>query len=318
MKAEAASMTGYLVCGMWGTTSLQLSLVNSTSGDIVETRTGRGISRLKETTVEAELFRLCEGWFEQYGVSDVVLGGMVGSSLGWWEVPYIECPAALSEIAANVSSRSINGVRVHISPGLRCQNFLCEPDVMRGEEVELMAWLKTRLSGSNERSLICIPGTHTKWIEVSEDRVIRFQTSVVGEVFDVLTANGVLVEDQLISSLNSKTAFLAGVDAILQAPGALLQLLMSVRARTLLAGQTPADASERLSGLLIGADVVHALELAGFQQGKDILPVIGNENLANRYAVALRHIGVTPLSLNALNIGAAGLHELACQLRLSE
>jgi 2-dehydro-3-deoxygalactonokinase len=300
---------------MWGTTSLQLSLVDAESGAIVETRTGRGVSRLDETTVEAELFRLCETWIEQYDVSDVVLGGMVGSSLGWWEVPYIECPTSVSEIAANVSSRKIKGISVHISPGLKCENFLGEPDVMRGEEVELMAWLKTHPAINEGRSLICIPGTHTKWIEVSGDQVGRFQTSIVGEVFDVLTANGVLVEDQLISDAGSENAFLGGVDSIVKAPGALLQLLMSVRARALLAGSTPVDAAERLSGLLIGADVVNALSITGFQEGKDILPVIGNENLASRYAKALRHVGVTPLPLNALNIGAAGLHELACQLR---
>lgn len=304
-----------IVCGMWGTSSLTLSLVDAKTGEIIETRSGRGVSKLSKDAIESELFDICGNWFLEMGVSEVFLGGMVGSTLGWWEVPYIECPTALSDIPAQTISKTIRGVRIAISPGLKCRNFLDEYDVIRGEEIELLAWLQTRPIKREARSLVCIPGTHTKWVEIVGDKVTRFQTSIAGELFDCLTANGVLATKVPHREISSKKALLGGVDASVRHPKSLMQLLMSVRARSLLASQTPEEAADRLSGLLIGSDVANALVLTGFQEGRDILPVIGTKNLAERYAIALRHIGVTPLPLNAVNIGVLGLYELAKSLR---
>lgn len=304
-----------IICGMWGTSSLTLSLVSPKTGEIIETRTGRGVSKLSRDAIEKELFDICGNWFSDVGVSEVYLGGMVGSTLGWWDVPYIECPTELSDLPAETISKTFRGVRIAISPGLKCRNFLDEYDVIRGEEIELLAWLQTRPVQNEPRSLVCIPGTHTKWVEVVGDEVIRFQTSIAGELYDCLTANGVLATKVSHGEISSLEAFLGGVDASVRHPNSLMQLLMSVRARSLLAGQTPEEAADRLSGLLIGADVANALALTGFQEGRDILPVIGTKNLAERYAVASRHIGVTPLPLNAVNIGVLGLYELSKSLR---
>lgn len=304
-----------IICGMWGTSNLTLSLVSAKTGDILETRNGRGISKLSRGAIEEELFNTCGNWFSDLGVTEVYLGGMVGSTLGWWDVPYIECPTALSDILAQTTSKTVRGVRIAISPGLKCRNFLNEFDVIRGEEIELLAWLRTRPIKSGRRSLVCIPGTHTKWVEIVGDKVTRFQTSIAGELFDVVTANGVLATKVAQSEISSEAAFLGGVDASVRHPKSLMQLLMSVRARSLLAGQTPEEAADRLSGLLIGSDVANALALIGFQEGRDILPVIGTKNLADRYAIALRHVGITPLPLNAVNICVLGLYELAKSLR---
>ena len=303
----------HIICGMWGTSSLQLSLVDGGSSEILETRSGRGVSKLGDVSLEEELFSICEDWIGNFDIRGVVLGGMAGSSLGWWDVPYLQCPAALAAVAAHTSTKTIRNLNVHIAPGMKCENFLDEPDVIRGEEVELLAWLKMRPVKSQQRSLVCIPGTHTKWVEVIGDAVTKFQTSVVGEIFDVLTSNGVLASRQDDQTLCSQ-AFLDGVDSAVKHPTALLQLLMSVRSRSLLSVQSDAEAADRLSGLLIGADVATALKLTGYEHGKDILPVIGTRNLAERYALAIRHIGVTPLPLNALNVGVLGLFELSKQL----
>jgi len=314
-SVQALNREAPIICGMWGTSSLTLSLVNAKTSEIIETRTGRGVSKLSRDSIEEELFDVCGTWFSELGVSEVYLGGMVGSTLGWWEVPYVECPTVLADIPAWTVSKIIRGVRVAISPGLQCRNFFDEFDVIRGEEIELLAWLQMRPIKSRERSLVCIPGTHTKWVEIVGDKVTRFQTSIAGELFDCLTANGVLAARVSHSGISSREAFLGGVDASVRHPKSLLQLLMSVRARSLLAGQTREEAADRLSGLLIGSDAANALSLIGFQEGRDILPVIGTENLAERYAIALRHIGVTPLPLNAVDIGVHGLCELANSLR---
>ena len=127
-----------VICGMWGTSNLSLSLVDGESGSILETRTGRGVSKLEKHNLENEFFQLCADWIEDRCVTDAFLGGMVGSTLGWWEAPYVACPTRLNELAAQMSSREIRGVNIHISCGLKCKNFLTEPDVIRGEEIEIL------------------------------------------------------------------------------------------------------------------------------------------------------------------------------------
>ena len=67
-----------------------------------------------------------------------LLCGMAGSTFGWVEAPYLTCPEDLDSAAA-----SLTGARadVHIVPGMRCANPLGAPDVMRGEETQLLGAL---------------------------------------------------------------------------------------------------------------------------------------------------------------------------------
>ena len=312
MSAESVMQTPEnMICGMWGTSNLVLSLIGVKTGEILATRRGRGVSKLSRADIPRELFSHIADWIEHSDTQRVLLSGMVGSTLGWWEVPYIECPAPLVDIAARAQSRTFNGVDIYISPGLSSRNFLDEPDVIRGEEIELLAWLHSRPAGGARRSLVCIPGTHTKWVEIVDDTVTRFQTSVVGELFDLITNNGVLAKRRQDGALSAEGAFLGGVEEAARDPGNLLHLLMSVRTRSLLADQTDSQGFDRLSGLLIGADISAALKLVNFEPEQGVLPVIGAPNLTDRYAKALRIFGLTPRPLNALHSGVAGFLEMA-------
>lgn len=303
----------YVVCGMWGTTNLTLALVDLKSGVPISFQSGRGISKLSKSDIERELLSVLDHWALP-DVRHVVLAGMVGSSLGWWEAPYIACPTSLDHVFQKVSTRSIRGMEISIIPGLSTKNFLDEPDIMRGEETELLAWMCVKPTEGAERSLVCIPGTHTKWVEVCGSEVVRFQTSVVGEVFDLLTRNGVLAKrNGDDGEIASEESFMEGVMAGLSQPENLLHLLMSVRARTILGEQDPHHASDRLSGLLIGADVATALNLANFTVD-NALPVIGESRLARRYALALSAKGANPLTMNAQSIGLMGLVDVARKL----
>ena len=96
-----------------------------------------------------------------------VLCGMVGSAIGWLEAPYLPCPAELYELAENPG-----GVRdgVFIVPGMRCSNPLGAPDVMRGEETQLLGARRLRRSLNDGKQLVCMPGTHTKWVSLHDRR----------------------------------------------------------------------------------------------------------------------------------------------------
>lgn len=313
MPGTSSVKRGSVVCGMWGTTNLTLALVDLESGAPISFRSGRGISKLDRAEIERELFDVLDHWAPS-DLRHVVLAGMVGSSLGWWDAPYIPCPTSLEHVHQNVATRSIRGLEISIVPGLSTKNFLGEPDIMRGEETELLAWMCVRPVEKAGRSLVCIPGTHTKWVEISGRSVTRFQTSVVGEVFDLLTRNGVLAKRSGDNGeIVSEEAFMGGVRHGLSHPERVLHLLMSVRARTICGEQDPQHAGDRLSGLLIGADVATALSLAEFSEGA-VLPVIGESSLARRYALALSDRGACPLTMNAQSTGLIGLVDVARKL----
>jgi 2-dehydro-3-deoxygalactonokinase len=299
------------VCGMWGTTRLTLSLVDLSTGSLIEARTGQGVSRLSKPEMEAELFSLCEDWIGEKQASRIILGGMIGSTLGWWNVPYVQCPTPLAGLAQHAVTRDVRGVPVSIVPGLTAVNFLGEKDVMRGEELEVLAWLRTSPSPAPERSVVCIPGTHTKWVEVVDNEIVRFQTSIVGELFDVLTRNGVLAQPGADSAVRHGDAFLEAVNTAAANPENLLHLLMSVRARSILSSQSNDEACDRLSGLLIGAEIASAIKLIGLEGSKDVIPVIGAFGLAERYAAAMASLGHYPMAYDASRVGMLGLLEVA-------
>jgi 2-dehydro-3-deoxygalactonokinase len=69
-------------------------------------------------------------------------------------------------------------------PGLSCRDSAGVPDVMRGEETQIL--------GCGTEGTICLPGTHSKWAEVKNGRIERFSTFMTGEVYAVLRQHSIL------------------------------------------------------------------------------------------------------------------------------
>ena len=68
--------------------------------------------------------------------------------------------------------------RAWIAPGLSSRDAAGVPDVMRGEETQI-------LGGSSElpdERMDLPAGTHSKWVEVRDGMVVRFSTHMTGEV----------------------------------------------------------------------------------------------------------------------------------------
>ena len=114
-------------------------------------------------------------------------------AFGWREAPYLPCPEDLYELAENlVEVRA--GVR--IVPGMRCSNPLGAPDVMRGEETQLLGARELEPRLEHGRQLVCMPGTHTKWVSLHDGVVHEFLTAPTGELFAMLCDHSVLVRDR--------------------------------------------------------------------------------------------------------------------------
>jgi 2-dehydro-3-deoxygalactonokinase len=181
-----------------------------------------------------------------------------------------------------------------------------EPDVMRGEETQILGWLVQRKERA-ENSILCLPGTHTKWAFMQGDTLQQFSTAFSGELFALLSEASMLVRGE---QHFSREDFLRGVER--SASGdALNHILFSVRSRVL-TGQLVADHAESyLSGLIIGA------EIAGFREHlADNIPVdiIGNAELACAYRAALEYHGIACRKHEGTALSFAGLFHLAKNL----
>src|SRR5262245_30860292 len=128
--ASAAPMTrAAWIAGDWGTSRLRLYLCDA-ANKVLDTRQGRGAAAARGEH-ERELDAGTGGWQQVTGPLPVVLCGMVGSSIGWVQAPYLPAPADPRALAA--ASLPLRSGAVRVVPGVSCRNRLGAPDVMRGE-----------------------------------------------------------------------------------------------------------------------------------------------------------------------------------------
>lgn len=305
--ANAKSKPSKFIAGDWGTSNLRLYLCEyRVSGStILDTRFGAGISEINND-FEDRFFNLTQDWFDSNADLPVLLSGMVGSTIGWKEAPYLNCPVSAQQIAEGRISFRARGVNFSILAGLRAINPLGAPDVMRGEELQLLGWMRAQ-SDSDGRTLFALPGTHNKWAISENGEVSNFLTAFTGELFALLRNHSILISEQSSFSFN-EAAFNEGLRAIQgMGPAQLVHLLFTTRAKQVLGEITAADGSSYLSGLIIGADVKGALSLFTDYQS---ITIIGEPTLTEHYKLALRHFGQQAQSCDPASIAIAGFESI--------
>ena len=166
---ESQHRAGVELIGLdWGSSSLRAMLIGA-DGIEWETRSStQGASTLDGSAAafEAVLDGLIGDWRDAMPELPVLACGMVGSQHGWREVPYVPCPSDASVLADAALTVTWRGAPVHLLPGLRCEGAVGIPDVMRGEETQVLGAVHLR-PGLGERSCIVMPGTHSKWALVA-------------------------------------------------------------------------------------------------------------------------------------------------------
>ena len=304
-------MQGF-IAGDWGTSHLRLTLCDET-GAALETNTGPGVAGLDRKLAATFLERVA-AWDQKYGALPAALCGMAGSTLGWREVAYLACPIRPEKIVDGAFRFDDAGRHIVIAPGLSCRNRLMSPDVMRGEETQILGVMRLHDELAHGLHIICQPGTHTKWVVLRDGIIEHFLTGVTGEVFDVLSRHSVLV-GKPDDATHSRAAFDRALEQTTLHPDAeLIHLLFQVRSRQL-AGELKAhDAAGFLSGLVIGQDVAGAArlyrnELADAQS----VTIIGSAGLSDLYAAALTRRGLRVNRLDGNEASLAGLTALHLQ-----
>ncbi|GAC1576408.1 MAG: 2-dehydro-3-deoxygalactonokinase [Sphingomicrobium sp.] len=279
----------------WGTTNRRAYRVASDGHRDAQFEDDRGVLSIEAGEFPAAVAQIRD----RLGNLPMLLAGMVGSNRGWAEAPYVACPAGLDQLAAGVVwARSGSAA---IVPGL---SLLTEEraDVMRGEEVQLLGAVAAGLIPAN--GLACHPGTHNKWVVLSEGQIRSFRTVMTGELFNHLKGKGILAE-WLDGPVEPGKAFRDGVQDGLDG-GALGADLFAVRARILLGRGRAGDAASYTSGLLIGADAC-----AGLADEGGTVTVIGRPELTRLYAAAIREAGREAVEVAGEDAFLAGIVEVA-------
>lgn len=236
-------MSERIIAVDWGTTNRRIFVI--ADGIMVSREQDeRGAARVSDFAREIADIRA------RLGDLPVMLAGMVGSNIGWHATPYVAAPAGIADLAAAIVRRD---ARTFIVPGVSLRaGARC--DVMRGEEVQLLG---AAAAGMVPRdALLCQPGTHCKWAELTDGRIVSFTTAMTGELFALLRTHGLLAP-QLCGPVEDGDAFRDGVRA--GARGDLAASLFGIRAAGLLGARDDRDAPAYASGLLIGADVAARL-----------------------------------------------------------
>lgn len=272
----------------WGTSSFRAFLADAGGAPLEEIAADQGAVGLAKGEHEAFLVSQIGAWKDRFPAAPVVMSGMVGSRQGWVEAPYAACPAGAAEIAAAVVTiPSARLGRILLAPGLSALDSRGAPDVMRGEETQILGALAARGGGDG---LFVLPGTHSKWARVEQGRILGFETFMTGEVFAALKDHTVL--GRLMGEASGPGApngFALGLEAAasLARPGDLLHAIFMTRTLGLFDRLRADQLAEYLSGLLIGAEI-----LAGARGARSAV-VVGSAALATRYAEAGAALGVT-------------------------
>ncbi|RUV06080.1 2-dehydro-3-deoxygalactonokinase [Mesorhizobium sp. M1A.F.Ca.IN.020.06.1.1] len=295
----------------WGTTRLRAWLLDGAGQLLAERRGDDGLITAREKGFATVL----EGHLAAMGAPEslpVIICGMAGSRQGWIEAPYVTVPAPIGAILAGAAR--IEGERrdIRIVPGL-AQRLADAPDVMRGEE--------TQLAGANlpakGRHLVCMPGTHSKWVVVEDGAVAGFGTWPTGELFSVLAAHSIL-KHSLGEHPAPVTAdgpfFRQWCERALGEGGDVTSKLFAIRAAGLLQDLKSDEAAACLSGLLIGGEIASAKRRYGISEAPVVL--IASGALASLYGAALGFAGLAFRLVDADEAVRAGLVEAARENRM--
>jgi 2-dehydro-3-deoxygalactonokinase len=266
----------------WGTTSFRAYLL-SANGQIIETvDTTDGISSCEPGCFEDQLLTNIQRW-QGFGPLPILMSGMITSRNGWLETPYLHAPAGAPELAA-----SLHPVPGQAFPqawfitGLVCLSNAHYPDVVRGEETEIIGHLAG--TGQTDADYL-LPGTHSKWLQVRNARVTGFTTSMTGDVYAALRHHTILGTTMQDGEFN-RQAFERGVQTAATNDN-LLATVFSARTLSLFNQLAADEGADYLSGLLIGYEVNRQLQ----HNRTDKVTIIGRGSLCERYTIALSMAG---------------------------
>ena len=260
----------------WGTSFFRAYLIENE--EVVNAvKTNDGMKFVQNNNFEEILVKLIDPWLDYNYKTEVLASGMVGSKQGWIKAPYQKTPCSLHNIDFISPSVKDKRFSLKIFSGISQSN---KPDVMRGEETQIAGFLH---DNPNFNGSICLPGTHSKWVQIENGNIINFKTFMTGELFEIISKNSVLVHS-VTSNKILKNELISAVDEIFKKPEIFGNALFQLRADDLINSRGSEIYKSKLSGYLLGLELLGSLE---FWEKKDIV-LIGNADLIELYEYILQ------------------------------
>ncbi len=294
----------YYIAGDWGTSSCRLYLFKSAEVDgvpsykVIDTLEGLGVSKLANTEIEAFFFDTVEPWLAKYQIEYVLLSGMVGATIGWREAGYAPCPTSIDKQLASGIEFTARGLNFTILGGVKTVNPLGLPDVMRGEETQLIG-VSEQLA-EDAGSVVILPGTHNKWVVLDNGSIRDFFTAFTGELFAILNANSILTSREPLTELCLES-FKRGVMVARDSDADLVHLLFSTRSTQLASDQPLKNESAYMLGIVVGRDIASGLGV--ISKHHQITPkkiyVVASDAISDTYAHALSLFGIEAEAIDA-------------------
>ena len=282
----------------WGTSSFRAYRVG-VDGTVLETVSApQGILTVENRAFDEALEKQIGSW----DVSTPILAsGMITSRQGWIELPYVACPANLKSIATGLLTHtSRRGRKIHFVPGVSARDSNGTPDVMRGEETQVMG------ASAGGTEYFITPGTHCKWINVENSEIKSFATYMTGEVFAVLKNHSILGR-LMTGESYYEAAFERGVRAGLKDAGGFLHRIFSTRTLALFNEMPTDQLGSYLSGQVIGTEIAHAT--AG-HAGVAHYNILASPALAQHYVSAMKYAGLKT-RFSDPDVAVQGLRKIA-------
>jgi len=279
----------------WGTSHLRAWSMGNDGKVLDHGESQDGMGKLAPDQFEPTLLKLADIWLGE-STTTVIACGMVGSRQGWAEAPYRAVPCAVQNTDLARAPAQDKRLNVRLIPGVKQDS---PADVMRGEETQIAGYIARN---PDFDGVLCLPGTHCKWVHISAGEIVSFRTFMTGEMFALLSTSSVL-RHSIPDSGWDADAFAQAVDEAIARPEAMAARLFSLRAESLLHDLPPAKARARLSGLLIGAELAAAKPYWLGQQ----VTCIGASPLTQSYASALTAQGAAPTIADGSAMTLAGL-----------
>jgi 2-dehydro-3-deoxygalactonokinase len=289
-----ATMPSQFLSCDWGTSSFRLRLVSTRTGEVVaEIKNDQGIKTLSESAnlrrigrpdVFARVMRqsLVELAAQHpLAGAPLVISGMASSTIGWKELPYAKTPFPLDGTGLRVEQFDWES-ELDIGATYIVSGVATASNIMRGEECQVIGLLAyEEFRSLRQRSIVILPGTHSKHILIEDEMVTDFQTYMTGELFEALGKHTILSAScNMAAPVHRHSDFHDGVRYVRQ--NGLAASLFKVRTRAVLDNVSENRNTAFLSGLLIGA------ELADLDQYGDRPAIVAApEELLDLYRAAM-------------------------------
>ena len=280
----------------WGTTRARAWLLAGDGAVQAHASSDAGVSAVAAGGFPAAFDALCGPWLRGAARPPVVMAGMVGSRNGWREAPYAGAPCGVAELVTAICKVNLGGRALHIVPGVDYRDE-DSYDVMRGEET--MA-----LGAGVADGLVCLPGTHSKWVEMLGGRIARFASFITGELYAALSSSFVA---RLASEPEAESHVADGLAAA-GLSGGLPRALFQARTRVRGGLMPGAGVTPFISGLLVGAEIAGACSLFGSVQS---VHLVAGEPQRAVYRQGLAARSVDAHVVDPETAFLSGLHRLA-------